>query len=443
MSRNMSQSMGLAPTMLPSQPSPSPSSTPNRSKPVNTNQYVGAATAGTRALLSQLMAFYVRVPIKLFRPTRVDYLLVPRAINPAVAASLPWKFHTHSSIALLRHAVKEHGWSFIPNQVLPPLLANSAVGIFLYTTYLTALPLFSEHKVQINNVLSSTTPDVLTPRQTFLAGFIAGGAQSLAAAPVDAIFTRFSVNELLMQAESGEMRHKSLWHYSIEKLRAIGLRGVFAGYTISLTKEALGFACFFSTFESVKQWSYARIVRDYGAPIPKYVDAAAKLPAGPKQNQHSTIREKPSAALYPATILGAGAAATIALQTVQYPLSRLQNLHLTILESIDFNTLYRHEQIQEQAKSKGVAFPAKYTQSSRRELLRTYMHTYQEMFRQARALKNMGKHKAWVRWLYKGFARNTLSAVPSSSVGLFVFEIMRVRYMEEVEGADVELDFEP
>ncbi|KAK9372013.1 mitochondrial carrier domain-containing protein [Lipomyces chichibuensis] len=426
--------------MLPSQPSSSSTSAPNRSPQRKSNQYVGAATAGTRALLSQMVAFYVRVPIKLFRPTRVDYLLVPRAINPAVAASLPWKFRTHSSIALLTHAVKEHGWSFIPNQVLLPLFANSAVGIFLYTTYLTALPLFSEHKVQINNIWFSQVPDILTPRQTFLAGFIAGGAQSLAAAPVDAIFTRFSVSELLENPESGELRHMSLWRYSIAKLKAIGIRGVFAGYTLSFTKEALGFACFFSTFESVKQWSYARVVRDYGAPIPKYVDAAAKLPAGSKQNQHSTIRERPSAALYPATILGAGAAATIALQIVQYPLSRLQNIHLTVLESIDFNTIYHHEREQLKAETKQTV---RYTRTSRRELLHTYVDAYQQTFRQARTLKNVGKQKSWLRWLYKGFIRNALTAVPSSSVGLFVFEIMRIRYMEELEGLDVGLEFRP
>ncbi|KAK9384561.1 mitochondrial carrier domain-containing protein [Lipomyces mesembrius] len=438
MSRDISSPIFSAPTMLPSEPSSSSTSALNRPPQRKSNQYVGAATAGTRALLSQMVAFYVRVPIKLFRPTRVDYLLVPRAINPAVAASLPWKFHTHSSIALLTHAVKEHGWSFIPNQVLLPLIANSAVGIFLYTTYLTALPHFSEHKVQINNVFSSQVPDILTPRQTFLAGFIAGGAQSLAAAPVDAIFTRFSVNELLENPESGELRHKSLWRYSIEKLKAIGVRGVFAGYTLSFTKEALGFACFFSTFESVKQWSYARVVRDYGAPIPKYVDAAAKLPAGSKQNQHSTIRERPSAALYPATILGAGAAATIALQIVQYPLSRLQNIHLTILESIDFNMIYLHEREQQKGEA-----TVPYTRTARRELLRTYINAYQQMFQQVRKLKNVGKQKSWLRWLYKGFVRNTLTVVPSSSVGLFVFEIMRIRYMEELEGLDVGLEFRP
>lgn len=36
------------------------------------SRIVGATTAGLRALASQLFTFYVRVPVKLFRPTRVE-----------------------------------------------------------------------------------------------------------------------------------------------------------------------------------------------------------------------------------------------------------------------------------------------------------------------------------------------------------------------------------
>jgi hypothetical protein len=33
---------------------------------------VGVATASTRAVASQVFAFYMRVPMKLFRPTRIE-----------------------------------------------------------------------------------------------------------------------------------------------------------------------------------------------------------------------------------------------------------------------------------------------------------------------------------------------------------------------------------
>lgn len=38
-------------------------------------QVVGLTTAGTRALTTQLFSFYLRVPVKLFRPTRIEYVL--------------------------------------------------------------------------------------------------------------------------------------------------------------------------------------------------------------------------------------------------------------------------------------------------------------------------------------------------------------------------------
>jgi hypothetical protein len=36
------------------------------------SRVVGATTAGFRALASQIFALYVRVPVKLFRPTRIE-----------------------------------------------------------------------------------------------------------------------------------------------------------------------------------------------------------------------------------------------------------------------------------------------------------------------------------------------------------------------------------
>lgn len=35
-----------------------------------------------------------------------------------------WSLHT-TTPGLLAHAVRKYGWRFIPDQVLPPLLANA------------------------------------------------------------------------------------------------------------------------------------------------------------------------------------------------------------------------------------------------------------------------------------------------------------------------------
>lgn len=43
-----------------------------RKEELKQSKIVGASTAGFRALASQLFTFYIRVPVKLFRPTRVE-----------------------------------------------------------------------------------------------------------------------------------------------------------------------------------------------------------------------------------------------------------------------------------------------------------------------------------------------------------------------------------
>ncbi|KAK9473472.1 mitochondrial carrier domain-containing protein [Dipodascopsis tothii] len=389
--------------------SPAAEIEPSAAKTRKTNQVVGAATAGTRALASQVLTLYLRVPIKLFRPTRVDYMIVPRAINPVFNSKAPWRFRTHSSLALMAHAVRTHGWSFIPNQVLPPLVANSAVGLVLYTTYLTALPAFAPPEPttvapaaapaggQAPLLAQAQAQTLLTFRQTFAAGVVAGAAQSLAAAPIDAIFTRFSVHELLDRENGG--RHKSMWQYCYDKLREVGPRGVFAGYTLSLAKEGLGYGVFFASFETLKQTLLRR-----EAP-------AAPADDGPR-SLSKTIRQKSSAARYPALVLVSGAAAAVMLQAVQFPLGRLQSLHLTILEGID-HAAYRR---------------------SARGAVQLYVHAYGELYRQACRLKDVGGARSWPRWLYKGFLRSTVSMLPSTSIGLFVFEIMRIRFLESDAG---------
>ena len=96
------------------------------------NAATGASAAGIRALSSQLVAFYFRTPIKAFFRTRFDYTGFARAINPYVQANERWSWRV-STPGLLAHAIKEHGWGFLPNQVLPPMLANVTVGAILYT----------------------------------------------------------------------------------------------------------------------------------------------------------------------------------------------------------------------------------------------------------------------------------------------------------------------
>lgn len=84
----------------------------------------GVQAAGMRAVAARMVAFYFRAPVKAFFRGRIDYMGYARAINPHIQAEARWSWRM-TTPALLAHAVRTEGWSFIPNQVLPPLLANT------------------------------------------------------------------------------------------------------------------------------------------------------------------------------------------------------------------------------------------------------------------------------------------------------------------------------
>jgi hypothetical protein len=113
------------------------------------------------------------------------------------------------------------------------MVANATVGAILYTTYLQALAARYEPSAHSTKRVYPPPP----VNATFWAGFTAGTVQSVVAAPLDALVVRFKVSDML---EGG---YKSVFHYSRHKLKEIGVRGVFAGYTLSFFK-ARAVRCF-------------------------------------------------------------------------------------------------------------------------------------------------------------------------------------------------------
>ncbi|KAI2813915.1 hypothetical protein CBS63078_10562 [Aspergillus niger] len=230
------------------------------------NAATGASAAGVRALSAQLVAFYFRAPIKAFFRTRVDYMAFARAVNPHSAKS-GWSLHT-TTPGLLVHAVRTYGWRFIPNQVMPPLLANAGIGAVLYTSYLQVLGALYEPASQGIKRVYPPAP----PSSTFAAGLIAGTIQSIVAAPLDALQVRLRASDLL------EGPYKSMWHYGRHKLNQIGVRGIFAGWGLSFTRDAFGYAVFFSFFEFVKsQAYYSFLTWYYGSRRTHYVEQSQHI----------------------------------------------------------------------------------------------------------------------------------------------------------------------
>lgn len=386
-------------------------------KSVNSNKTVSVSTAGIRAILYQVQSLYLRTPVKLFRPSRFDYMAYIRELaNLHNKIHLkPYSFRTHSSIGILISVFRKQGWRIIPDQIIPPLLANSATGVILYGSYLTSLDWISVQK-----------GDKSTHRRgkdlhyayfdTWKAGFIAGAAQSLAAAPVDAIYARLSAAEVFSQ------KHNNLWTYGVQKLKEIGLVGVFAGYSFSLIKESLGFAFYFSTFEFVKtqgyNWTYETIIayRRLKHRIKSYLGTTTLQNANLDKEMVSQEEQRLIKLLKSSFILLAGASAALSLLAIQYPLSKIQKLHLGRLEALDIYNSYNGD--------------------ARHPFFKLYYNSYIETYRQILKIKQRSK-LSWFELSYKGFVRNAMTTIPVTSVGLLVFEIMRTKLAESLSDMDI------
>lgn len=444
-------------------------SPPDPSLSLHNTRVVGASTAGLRALLTQITALYLRTPAKLFRPLRIDYLAAARlAAHDRLQG--PYSFFTHSLVGILAHAVRRFGWQYIPNQVLPPLLLNSATGAILYTTYLAMvpeLPLFAD---------------------TFRAGFVAGAVQLLAAAPIDAIAARQQAGEVLHGVRT------PYWHYGMAKLREIGFVGVFAGYGVLFVKELLGFGAFFATFEMVKTKGFERSARA--------VETFHWLRTGESPDELKSVRQR-HRVLQTTCVLVAGALAAFALMAVQYPITRFHNLHLKRLEVVDagvalaavkpapravpkkrkrtlatvtllkgtrvgmrvthtvhtlrhtvltrvHETIHTVSQVRIHNHTLGALAFAAYTGAVRAVYLfarwaartayrvvhprfKVYYQGYLDTLIAAEHLRAR-TGASWLLWAYRGFARNAVATIPVTSVVLLVFDILRNRLAEEIEG---------
>ena len=246
-------------------------------------------------------------------------------------------------------------------------------------------------------------------RDTFAAGFLAGSVQSVVAAPLDALSIRFKTDDVL------NGRYNNMWQYGMHKLREIGPRGVFAGWTLSFLKDSLGFGAFFATFEFFKaQGYYSFVTMYYGDLKAKPLDVLLK----PNIDTTGPIELiKPHYAIEPTFLMLAGVAASICQQLIQYPLSRVAEVHFSSLEYLD------RQAAKDQSKA---------------AMLRSYYTAYRRTFeRCSRRVEHSG---GWRRWLYKSFFATTIKQVPSTSAGLIIFELVRRRYGSDTETVRIEKD---
>ncbi|EGS19452.1 uncharacterized protein CTHT_0049130 [Thermochaetoides thermophila DSM 1495] len=464
--------------------------------PPTTNAATAASAASVRALTSQAIAFYFRAPVKAFFRTRVDYLAYARALQEqelaerrrrrrgsiggkTVPSSSPSS--TVSSVSssqtswlrwirarlrattpgVLASAVRHYGWRVVPDQVLPPLIANVGVGALLYTTYLHVLGyLHPESAIPSRRVYPPPGPG-----DTFAAGLVAGAIQSVVAAPLDAVQARWDVgrsaagmtgsgNPTIGRKAPGLVgrdgqKPKSMWEFSAAKLKEIGLRGIFAGWALSFVKDSLGSAVFFSVFEYVKAQGYYNFVRWYYGSLNEdaIIMLVKKRPTppgiiGPLEDGSSSSSSgaedddlprmprviRPHYAIEPAFLLLAGMSASVAQQIVLHPLSHVQAEHWERLETLDQQV--RRFRKRRPSYSGGTSSSSKsspWAPWNWRKTLKAnrdaYKVTWDRCVAEAKAT-GLGMR----RWLYRGFWWNTIRQVPSTSAGLIIFELFRRKY---------------
>ncbi|KAF7595127.1 hypothetical protein BBP40_007094 [Aspergillus hancockii] len=286
---------------------------------------------------------------------------------------------------------------------MPPLLANAGVGAVLYTSYLQVLGALYE---PVSRGVKRTYPPA-SPLYTFTAGFAAGTIQSIVAAPLDALQVRLRTNDML------EGQYRSMWHYGRHKLKQIGVRGIFAGWALSFLRDALGYGVFFSFFEYIKSQAYYSFITGYYGSLHVHrMDEQLST-----QSDRGVPLIKPHYTLEPCFLMVAGVAASVAQQIIQHPLSIIQNLHVARLEYLDHQASLH---------------------PSRRQMLQLYYLAYRETYK--RCEKKATRIGGWRHWLYRGFVRNAIRQVPSTSAGLVIFELVRRKYANLADALYIKKD---
>ncbi|KAJ1943947.1 hypothetical protein GGF37_002423, partial [Kickxella alabastrina] len=304
---------------------------------------VGATTSAVRGILLQPLYLWYRTPLKLFRPLRVDYLATARALLPQEVLSRRVSLRG-STLGMIANAVKQRGWSFLPRYVIQPMLANWVVGFTLFTTYTATLPA-AYARASRQYSISSSEP--LPWHPPFIAGAIAGLAQSVVATPLDSLRIRFEVEDMV------NGRYHSWWGFVKNQLSDAGWKGLYRGLKLTMAKDVAGYAGFFGLFELIKNETIdlyrdlvqvactadiiksnadiSRLTRARVAELRGLLDREPERIEGQGWIIRNHIVVLPVLLLppvlgKPACILFAGAIAAVAYQAVDYPLEQFRAL---------------------------------------------------------------------------------------------------------------------
>ncbi|KAI7828433.1 mitochondrial carrier domain-containing protein [Kickxella alabastrina] len=412
---------------------------------------VGATTSAVRGILLQPLYLWYRTPLKLFRPLRVDYLATARALLPQEVLSRRVSLRG-STLGMIANAVKQRGWSFLPRYVIQPMLANWIVGFTLFTTYTATLPA-AYARASRQYSISSSEP--LPWHPPFIAGAIAGLAQSVVATPLDSLRIRFEVEDMV------NGRYHSWWGFVKNQLSDAGWKGLYRGLKLTMAKDVAGYAGFFGLFELIKNETIdlyrdlvqvactadiiksnadiSRLTRARVAELRGLLDREPERIEGQGWIIRNHIVVLPVLLLppvlgKPACILFAGAIAAVAYQAVDYPLEQFRALlysevasgevmQQTVARRFPYNNTGSNviEKALPNTRPQGriLAQVTPY-RAAWKSLVDTAVREYPHPVQ-----SGIYKTILAMRYLYRGWLGVSLRSIPAASAGLVIYEMLK------------------
>eukprot|EP00128_Syssomonas_multiformis_P007167 Colp12_sorted_trinity150504_noHs@10262 len=198
--------------------------------------------AGISRAASRALGFFFKKPIKMFRPVRLSTLSVA---HHRIQAQHALGTHTHAVVAgrqrhshfkALRQSYTNQGAGSVFLDFFPVFAANATCGTILFTTF---------------DELTNEEPTLRLSQMPLV--FAAGALGGILQAPISTITDNFR-HDLALKMQKGQ--HTWLGKYMLHTLESGGARALFQNGSITLLRDTLGFALFFSAYEGVRGLAY-------------------------------------------------------------------------------------------------------------------------------------------------------------------------------------------
>ncbi|KAJ3192441.1 hypothetical protein HK101_006570, partial [Irineochytrium annulatum] len=369
-----------------------------------------------------ILKWFFRVPVKLFRPSLVNPLLLFSTMAQQEGARV--------SVGYVGRVVREEGWGLLGRNMLPLLICNSVVGAVLFNAYSGSMAYLQEKEESEEGgaVLGSVK------HHPFTAGAIAGAAQALLSTPLDNVTRRVDPAEMVARRGEGVVgvMIRSFKEAMPPGLNAWGkFRFSYHGLGYNVGKDAVvrmspihtpclfipmlmllinkGFGLFFGFFETFRKLG-KRLVLDahlaHGWPAHRLIPD----PSSPEGN----LKQRPTLTLTlgsVAAVIAAGTAAGMGYQSVSYPLDRIP----AALAENGYALATRPVVPEEGMEAGGGA--------TRAAAPREPKVDWRSVFKLVRA-KGLTP-------FYRGIGTQLVRVTPPSAIGLLIFEVANSQLWED------------